>query len=489
MININEILVYRNTSLHDALVKLDKTGHGVLLLVDKNEKFERTITDGDLRRLLISNGINETTLEPLPIQDSMIVSLATTAKEALEIMNKLDIKHLPVVENNKIVSVWIQKFLNQQILLSTPHMGEYELGYIEDAFRDNWIAPLGPNVDAFETELASYVQIAHAAALSSGTAALHLALCVLGVTRNDFVFCSSFTFVASANAILYQGAIPVFIDSDPETWNMSSSALERAFSYFSKQKKLPKAVMVVNLYGQSADMDALQEICDHYQVPIVEDAAESLGATYKGKYSGTLTKLGVYSFNGNKIITTSGGGMLVSNDEDLIKKARFLSTQARETAPYYEHVEMGYNYRMSNILAGIGRGQLKVLESRVSARRKVFNNYLDGLFGIESIEWMPEAEFGSSTRWLSACIINKEITLLTPTNVIEHLAKQGIEARRVWKPMHLQPLFVDNLYFSHNENVDICKDLFDQGLCLPSGSNLSEENQFRVTESLKTFLS
>jgi len=367
-------------------------------------------------------------------------------------------------------------------------MGELEQRYVAEAFATNWIAPLGPNVSAFEQELASYVGVQGAVALSSGTAGIHLALRLLGVGKGDIVFCSSLTFVASVNPVLYEGAKPVFIDSEPASWNMSPRALERAFAAFAANGKMPKAVIVVNLYGQSADMDAIQAICGRYGVPIIEDAAESLGATYRGKMSGTLGKFGIYSFNGNKIITTAGGGMLVSDDLDALWKARFWATQARDPARHYQHSEVGYNYRMSNVLAGIGRGQLKVLEDRIARRRTVFQRYFEALSDIPGIAFMPEAPYGRATRWLTAITIDPDICGKTPAEIVDLLEQFNIESRPVWKPMHLQPLFEGCAYFPHDDQESVSDRLFAQGLCLPSGSNLRPEEQDYVIECLRKCL-
>lgn len=371
------------------------------------------------------------------------------------------------------------------ILLSTPHLGELESSFIQEAFQTNWIAPLGPHVDAFEKEMSDYLAIAHATALSSGTAAIHLALRLLNVGHQDTVFCSSFTFVASVNPILYQGATPVFIDSEETSWNMSPLALLQAFKAAKVNNQLPKAVIIVNLYGQSADMDTLLTICDDYGVPVVEDSAESLGATYKNKASGTFGKMGIFSFNGNKIITTSGGGMLVSADPHLIEKARFLATQARDPASHYQHSELGYNYRMSNVLAGIGRGQLGVLDQRIAQRRAVFSRYQQALKEITAIEWMPEMGFGRSTRWLTTLQINPLKTQVTPMALVHALAKHKIEARPVWKPMHQQPLFASYLYYPHTRNHSVSDQLFAQGVCLPSSSHLSLADQARVIDTIQ----
>lgn len=373
---------------------------------------------------------------------------------------------------------------NERIYLSPPHMGGAEQQYIEEAFATNWIAPLGPNVDAFEQELAGYVQAGGAVALSSGTAGLHLALKLAGVGLGDTVFVSTLTFVASVNPILYLGAEPIFIDSDFETWNMSKEALERAFAAASAEGKLPKAVIVVHLYGQSADVEPIIGLCRQYDVPLIEDAAESLGATYKGKASGTLGDYGVYSFNGNKIITTSGGGMLVSDDGAALAKARHWATQARMPALHYEHSELGYNYRLSNVLAGIGRGQLQQLEARVASRRGVYERYERELGHLEGISFMPEASFGRATRWLTALTINPRVTGLTPAMLVRALEAENIEARPVWKPMHLQPLFRKYQYFPHSIQFSVSDQLFAHGICLPSGSSMTVQAQGKVIDCI-----
>ncbi|RYY02269.1 MAG: aminotransferase class I/II-fold pyridoxal phosphate-dependent enzyme [Gammaproteobacteria bacterium] len=488
MNNIQEFLIYRETKVREALAILDRTGVGLLLLLDKDGAFERTVTDGDIRRLFLSGFQIDDSFAPLPKIQSLVVSENTSRRDALNIMNKNAINHLPVVNELGIpVGILDRREIDEQILLSTPHMGEIEREFVDEAFRTNWIAPLGPNVDAFEKELASLVDIESAAALSSGTAAIHLALRLLNIGAGDLVFCSTLTFAASANPIIYQNAEPVFIDSDPYSWNMSASALEKAFIWAVQQNRLPKAVIVVNLYGQSADMDSLLSICNRYSVPIIEDAAESLGAKYKGRASGTFGLMGIYSFNGNKIITTSGGGMLVSNNKELIEKARFLATQARDPAPHYQHSQLGYNYRMSNILAGVGRGQLRVLQDRVEARRAVFHAYKEGLSDIDIIEWMPEPDWSYSTHWLSAFALKQSKTLITGAEIVKKLAAEMIEARPLWKPMHLQPFYSGYMYFSHDES-SIADKIFDTGVCLPSGSNMSSESLNRVITELRKIL-
>ncbi|WHY61123.1 aminotransferase class I/II-fold pyridoxal phosphate-dependent enzyme [Cytobacillus firmus] len=373
-----------------------------------------------------------------------------------------------------------------KIYLSPPHLSGNETKYIQEAIDTNWIAPLGPNLDAFEKEIAQYTGANEAVAVSSGTAAIHLALSLLDVQKGDTVFCSSLTFVASANPILYQGAEPIFIDSEPETWNMSPEALERAFAEAARERKIPKAVIVVNLYGQSPKIDEILAICNRYDVPIIEDAAESLGSSYKGKPSGTFGKYGIFSFNGNKIITTSGGGMLISNDTESLKRARFLATQSRDPAPHYQHSEKGYNYRLSNILAGIGRGQMEVLDERVRARRLIFSQYYQELSHLPGLQFMPELENTFSNRWLTALTIDEQAAGVSSRTLLEALTHENIEARPVWKPLHLQPLFKDVKYYSHKVDQSVSDELFLSGICLPSGSNLSEEELTRVTECIKS---
>lgn len=373
--------------------------------------------------------------------------------------------------------------INKQIYLSSPHMGGNEMKYITEAFNSNWIAPLGINVNEFEREVCNYVDIKKGLALSSGTAGIHLALKYLGVGAGDYVFCSSLTFAASCNPIIYQNAIPVFIDSEPDTWNMSPVALKKAFEWALKENKIPKAVVVVDLYGQSADWDELIPICQEYNVPIVEDAAEALGATYKGRHCGTFGDIGIFSFNGNKIITTSGGGMVVSNNEEAIEKMFFWSTQARERVRHYEHREIGFNYRMSNICAGIGRGQLEILTDRIMQKKYIYKTYEEGL-GDLPIKMMPIKSNGESNYWLSVLSINEPSSVST-NDIIEELEKNNIESRPVWKPLHIQPVFKDYQFFSHSDQDSISQHLFNTGLCLPSGTTISKDDLQKVINIIK----
>ena len=360
-------------------------------------------------------------------------------------------------------------------------MGDKEFEFVKEAFDTNWIAPVGPHEDLFEKEFCELTGSKYAVALSSGSTAIHLALILLNVQRDDEVICSTFTFSASAYPIVYQSATPIFVDSENATWNMDVQFLEEAILDRIKKGKTPKAVILVHLYGQSADIDPILKLCNEYDIPVIEDAAESVGAYYKGKHTGTLGKFGVFSFNGNKIITTSTGGMLVSDDEGLIQKARFLATQARDPAPHYQHSQIGYNYRLSNVLAGIGRGQLKVLEDRVKSRRANFEFYKEGLGRLPGIQFMPEAEFGRSNRWLTCLTVDPPKFGATREDVRLALESENIEARPVWKPLHLQPVFKDCPYYG----TGFSEKIFDKGLCLPSGSNLSNEDLERVVDVIR----
>jgi len=364
----------------------------------------------------------------------------------------------------------------KRIYLSSPHMSDegYEKQYINEAFESNWIAPLGKNVDEFEKELAAKVGIKAAAALSSGTAAIHMALKAAGVGEGDIVFCPTLTFAATANPIIYQNAIPVFIDSDYETWNMSPEALEEAFKKYPKVK----AVLVVHLYGLSADMDKIVEICKKYDVQLIEDAAESLGTTYKGRYTGTIGDYGIYSFNGNKIITTSGGGMLVSDNEERIAKVRFWATQARDNARHYQHSELGYNYRMSNVIAGIGRGQLKVLDQRIEKKRYIFDFYKRELGCIDEIDFMPVNDWNKPNCWLTCITLTGKVR---PLDVIIRLEEENIESRPVWKPMHMQPFYQHYDYIGSN----VSEKIFENGVCRPSDTKMTDEDLYRVVNIIK----
>jgi dTDP-4-amino-4,6-dideoxygalactose transaminase len=372
--------------------------------------------------------------------------------------------------------------MNPKIWLSSPHMGQQEFSFVKEAFDTNWIAPLGPQVNGFENDLELFTGSKYAAALSSGTAALHLALIMLGIANGDEVICQSLTFSASANPIAYLGAIPIFIDSESETWNMCPDLLETAIKDRIIKGKKPKAIIAVHIYGMPAKIEEIIAIGEKYEIPVIEDAAEALGSSVNGKAAGTFGLMGILSFNGNKIITTSGGGALISDDEKFISQSRFLATQARDAAVHYQHSQIGYNYRMSNVCAAIGRGQMQVLSERVKQRRKVYEYYLKNLSGIAGINFLHEPDHYFSNRWLTAILVdpskgkgvNRETLRLS-------LEKENIESRPLWKPMHLQPVFQN--YPSYTNGVS--EPLFSKGLCLPSGSNLKDEDLKRVVDTIK----
>jgi len=372
--------------------------------------------------------------------------------------------------------------MKPKIWLSSPHMGGEEFNFVKEAFDTNWIAPLGPHVNGFEHDLEEFTGAKYAAALSSGTAALHLALIMLGIQPGDEVICQSFTFSATANPIVYLGAVPIFIDSEPETWNMCPDLLEKAIKERILKGKKPKAIIPVHLYGMPAKIERIAQIAAQYEIPLIEDAAEALGSTVNGKAAGTFGLMGVLSFNGNKIITTSGGGALISDDEGFISKSRFLATQARDTAPHYQHSQIGYNYRMSNVCAGIGRGQMLVLANHIRKRRNVYDTYQKSLPTFSNIAFLPEPGGYFSNRWLTTILVHPEKNKgVTRETIRLRLEKDNIESRPLWKPMHLQPVFQH--YPSYINGVS--ENLFNIGLCLPSGSNLTEDDVSRVIDNIE----
>ena len=372
-----------------------------------------------------------------------------------------------------------------KIWLSSPHMGTEELKNVQEAFATNWVAPAGPFISQFEQDLSDYTQVKHTAVVQSGTAAIHLALRLLDVGKDDVVLCQSFTFIGSSNPITYQQAQPVFIDSETETWNMCPEALETAIKQFVKQGKKPKAILVVHLYGMPAKMKEIGALSERYGIPIIEDAAEALGSSIEGQACGSFGTFGILSFNGNKIITTSGGGALQSKDKAAIAKARFLATQAKDTAPHYEHSTVGYNYRMSNIAAAIGVGQLQVIENRVAARRANYRFYEDLFKNVDGVQFLEEPQGFLSNRWLSCVLLEQSKNKkLEPEHFRLHLEQDNIESRPLWKPMHMQPLYKDAAYFGGA----VAQELFQKGLCLPSGSNLTDQDKERIQRSIEAFL-
>lgn len=375
--------------------------------------------------------------------------------------------------------------VNKRIYLSPPHMCGEEIEYVFEAFRTNWIAPVGPHVDAFERELSAYFeQRVYAAAVHSGTAAIHLALLNLGIQPGDMVLVSTLTFAATVNPIVYERAVPVFIDSELQTWNMDTGLLDYAIQDFIRKGKKPRAILVVHIYGMPARMKEIMEIAQHYEIPVIEDAAEALGARIYQQHVGTFGVMAALSFNGNKIITTSGGGALLSPDMTYVENARFLATQARDNYPYYHHTHIGYNYRLSNVLAAIGRGQLKVLETRIKQKRQIFERYVDFFNKYEGISWTVEPEGFFSNRWLTTIMIEKERNDLTPASIIQALEEHNIEARHIWKPMHLQPVFAH--YPSYV--IGTAEHIFQRGVCLPSGTAMNEQDFERIFSVLHKVL-
>ena len=379
---------------------------------------------------------------------------------------------------------WRSDYTQDRVYLSPPDVGEPERNLLLDAFDSNWIAPLGPHVDAFELEIARRIGVGHGAALSSGTAALHLALLLLGVGTGDEVITSTLTFAATANAIKYVGAAPVYVDVDADTWQLSPDLVAEELEHCSRRGKIPKAMIAVDLYGQCADYDRLNEICGRYDVMIIEDAAEALGATYRDRAAGALGALGVFSFNGNKIITTGGGGMLVSNRRDWIERARFLASQAREPARHYQHSQIGYNYRLSNLLAAVGRAQLEGLDRRIEQRRRHRAAYREALGGYPGIRFMPEATYGSSNAWLTCMTVESSASGCDVGALLDALEAQNIEARPIWKPLHLQPAFAD----CRVRGGEVATRLFNTGMCLPSGSKMSGQERARVVRTIEGVL-
>lgn len=368
----------------------------------------------------------------------------------------------------------------KKILLATPTMHGEEQKYIQEAFDTNWVSPLGPNVDEFEREIAAYAGASASAALSSGTAALHLSVILAGVKEDDIVFIPSLTFAASVNPVRYEKAVPVFIDSERDTWNMDPAALRKAFEKYPH----PAAVMAVHLYGTSAEMDEICSICKEYQVPLIEDAAESLGTTYRGKMTGTFGDYGIYSFNGNKIITTSGGGILVAKKEEDVEKARFLSRQARDPARHYQHSTIGYNYRMSNIVAGIGRGQMLHINDHIEKKQRIYRRYKEAFADIAEIEMNPLNRNGIDNNWLS-CMTVAPGSSVTPVQIMDALAAEDIETRPIWKPMHLQPVFEEYDFIQVEKGLSVSEDIFNRGLCLPSDIKNTEEDMQRIIQIVR----
>lgn len=478
-----------DTTIREVMRQLDRSNIKLCVVTSVTGAVVRTVTDGDLRRALLAGANLDVSISSLPAKDPITFLQGTPSGQLLDAMRTHSINAVVIVDPEGVpVDVIARSTLENLVLLSPPHMGTTELTLVQKAFEENWVAPAGPQLLQFEEDLKAVSGRKHALALSSGSAGLHLALRVLDIGRGDRVYVSDLTFVASLQPILYQGATPVLIDSEPFSWNMSPIALARRLEADAKSGTLPSAIIVVHLYGQSADMEAIVAVADSFGVPIVEDAAESLGATYQGRPSGAHGLLAVFSFNGNKIITTSGGGAIVSDREDLIELARNLSQQGRDDAEHYQHSQIAYNYRMSNILAGIGIGQLGHLSDRVAKRRAVFARYQTGFQDIRGISFQADVSGGHGTRWLTVVNLDPNQIALHPYQLMRRLRTIGLETRPAWKPMHLQPLCHGMEFVPHDAETPISSGLFLRSLCLPSGSALSVFDQERVIDAIRKII-
>lgn len=486
---IEPTIVTSETSIRDLMAALESAEVKICVLVDESGRLRRTVVDGDIRRALLSGLSLHSAVAALPEQLSICLPSNSVDKEIARVFkNNPTINAIVMIDGDKRpTGVIPRSAFSSSVLLSPPHMGESESVYVQKAFDENWIAPAGPNLNTFEELLKAASGRQHTLAVNSGTAALHLALRVLGVGAGHRVYVSDLTFAATLQPILYQNSQPVLIDSEPETWNMSPVALKRRFELDAVAGQLPKAIVVVHLYGQSANIDAILDLADQYNVPVIEDAAESVGGSYGKRPSGSHGLLAAYSFNGNKIITTSGGGALVSDREDLIERARKLSTQGRDPAEHYQHSIIAYNYRMSNVLAGIGIGQLELLPARVAQRREVFETYRQALGDIPGLNFQCEAHGSNGNRWLTVISLDPDFIPRHPYQLLRELRQDGIESRPAWKPMHMQPLCAGCHFEPHSETEVISSTLFLQSLCLPSGSMLSAEQQQRVISRVRDF--
>ncbi|MGX7951267.1 DegT/DnrJ/EryC1/StrS family aminotransferase [Tsuneonella sp. HG249] len=461
----------------------------MLVVTEPSGTLLRTVTDGDIRRGLLGGLDLNAPIDALPGCAPTSCPQNSSPDEIASILDKGGISAVVIVNGDNVpVGLVDRTSLNGMTLMSPPHIGSQEIEFVRAAFEDNWIAPAGPNLVQFERQLAAVSLRRHALALSSGTAALHLALRCLRVASGDRVYVSDLTFAASLQPILYENAVPVLIDSEPVSWNMSPEALERKLAMDAATGTLPRAIVLVHIYGQSADVARIIPIAERYDVPIVEDAAESLGASFANRPSGSHGLLAAFSFNGNKIITTSGGGALVGDDQELMDFARFLSTQGRDPVEHYQHSSVAYNYRMSNILAGIGLGQLGLLESRVAARRKVFQRYRDGLGDLAGVSFQEEIDGSSGNRWLTVVTLDPDRIALHPFTMMRQLRQSGIETRPGWKPMHLQPLCAGLEFEPHDVTAPVSSRLFFQSLCLPSGSSLKTEEQDRIIGRIRSMI-
>lgn len=487
--NIDSQIICQDASLTQVLSALEKAPVKLCVVVSPDGRVVRTVTDGDIRRALLAGHVLEDSIRTLPAKSPVTRTVGTARATLLADLRTHSVDVIVLVDDlERPVRLVSRTDLTDDLLLSPPHLGTAEAQYVQQAFDENWIAPAGPNLKAFEDALCAVSGRAHALALASGTAGLHLALRVLDVAPHDRVYVSDLTFVASVQPVLYERATPVLIDSEPVSWNMSPLALARALRKDAAAGTLPKAIIVVHLYGQSADMGPIVDIAESYGVPVIEDAAESLGATYGNRPSGSHGLISVFSFNGNKIITTSGGGAMVSDRGDLIDRARKLSTQGRDAAAHYQHSEIAYNYRMSNVLAGIGRGQLEVLSQRVAARRAIFDRYVAGLGDLPGLSFQQELLGSTSNRWLTVVSLDPDHVPLHPYQLMRRLQASRMESRPAWKPMQMQPLLQGAEFVPHTLDQAISPALFLTSLCLPSGSAMPTEAQDDVIALIRAAL-
>ena len=488
--DIGPHIVHPDMTFREVMARLDRAPIKLCVMVDASGRLMRTVVDGDIRRAFLGGSSMDSRVSDLPAQAAIHAAADAPAEDLVALFEAHPaIGAIVLVDAAQApVGLVSRAALMSGILLSPPHMGQSEGAYVRKAFDDNWIAPAGPNLTAFEAALSAASGRSDALALTSGTAGLHLALCVLGIGRGDSVYLSDLTFAATVQPVLYQGAQPVLIDSEPHSWNMSPAALERRLERDAAQGRLPRAVIVVHLYGQSADMAAILAITERHGIPVIEDAAESLGATYGNRPSGAHGLMSVYSFNGNKIITTSGGGALVSDRADLIARARMLSTQGRDPAEHYQHSHVAYNYRMSNVLAGIGMGQLELLGDRVARRREIFETYRAALGDLPGLSFQQEQEGSIGNRWLTVITLDPNRIPRHPYQLLRELRGLGIESRPAWKPMHMQPICANAPFEPHSRTEVVSARLFLQSLCLPSGSTLGRDQQQRIIDAVRGFV-
>ena len=485
--NIDDYCLNHESTIIDGLKALNAVEIKLAIVVDDNGSIIRTLSDGDIRRAMVSGFALDTKLVELKFESPITVPFDANENEVKSLMATNNVQTIVKVDEVRApVSIVASVGRLGFTYLSPPHLGSNEIQYFMDAIEDNWVAPVGPNLQKFEKDLAQIVDKKHACAVASGTAAIHLALRAIGVNDGDRVYVSDLTFVASLQPILYQRAEPVLIDCEPDTWNMSPEALGRALEFDNIRNSLPKAIVLVHIYGQLADIEKISSIATEYGIPIIEDAAESLGATYDSNVSANKSLITTVSFNGNKIITTSSGGAVLTDDEELDAKIRHLATQGRDRAEHYQHSEIAYNYRMSNLLAGIGIGQLEVLGDRVQRRVEIFNRYKNGFSNVKGVSFQNETKGSRGNRWLTVLKFDPDLIQIHPYKLLRQLKSYGIETRPCWKPMHLQPLCKHFEFFSHSKSSAVSTEIYFTSLCMPSGSAMNDvEVDFVIEKTLE----